>query len=266
VKVALNFADENFTNAQKLNSKTALWFGGFDKVYSFSPHNIDEKFYTDNASILKQKKGCGFWLWKPYFISKVLAQLSNDDYLFYCDSGAYYINTIDYLIDVMETNHENIMLFENPLLERQWTNKNLFKEMDAMDDWYKDTNQITGGYILLKKSDAAVDFIHEYLGYCVQENLVTDLMTTEDEEALEHRHDQSILSILGKKHKIHVYKDPSDYGIFPHRYFAEGRVLKINQYSDQYPVVVLSNRDANPFIYFIKYRLRNFLRRFSVQA
>ncbi len=264
MKVAINFADDRFKKAQKLNSRTAKLFGGADKVIEYSPRDIDPVFYSANQSILSQKRGGGYWLWKPYFILKTLESLNEGDYLFYCDSGAFYIGSIDHIIKVMELNGDDIAIFETPLIEREWTNKYLLNELQCDEDKYLNSNQIAGGYILLKKSSKSIEFISEYLRLCCNGAYITDMHTDKGGEVFDHRHDQSILSLLAKNNNLTRYKDPSDYGAFPFKYFAKGRLFRVNEYKNDYPVIVISNRKANPYTYLIKYYIKVALRKYLV--
>lgn len=260
-KIAINFSDANFSKLRRLNTTTAKWFGGVDEVREFSPRDIDPDFYNANKAILKQKRGSGYWLWKPYFIKRTLESCELGDYIFYCDSGAIYINTIDHLISTMCLHNDDLMLFESPLIERQWTNEYLINSFGMQDSKEINENQLIGGYILLKKTENTVAFINEFLELCQKEDFITDVMTEDKDEAINHRHDQSILSLLAKKRGIKPYKDPSDYGVFPLRYLSVSRLFKVNEYQDNYPVIVLSNRKAHPVIYWAKFKLRVILKK-----
>lgn len=256
MKVLLNFADKKFISKQRANSLSAKWFGGFDKVIEYSPADIEKEFLVSNKKIFEQKRGFGYWLWKPYLILKVLTQVNDGDYVFYCDSGAVFIKSIDHLISDMKQSNHDVMLFETPLIEFEWTNHYVFQKLNADSDKFRLTNQILATFILIKKSEKSVQFIEKYLELCRDEKLLTDLYTNIDQRNIDHRHDQSILSVLAKKLEIVPSKDPSDYGKFPLRYFSTNRLFRINKNEDKYPVVILSNRKQNYLIYSIKYLLR----------
>ncbi len=256
MKVAINYSDSRFERNRRWNTMTAKLFGGVDKVVEYSPSDIDLEFYEENSKVLNQSRGGGYWLWKPYFIAKTLSDLSDGDYLFYSDSGAVYLNSVDYLIEILESNSDEIMLFESPLIEKQWTNKHLIKYMGMENSAALEENQIIASYLLIKKSAKTVAFINEYFELCRKEELVTDLMTRKSEEAFDHRHDQSILSLLAKQLGIKPYRDPSDYGVFPFRYFSVSRLFRVNNYINNYPVILLSNRKAHPLYYWLKYKVR----------
>lgn len=176
MKLLINYANDKYKSSQKLNSKSGLEVGAFDKVISYSPKDIDTDFFQQNKSILSQKKGNGFWLWKPYFIKKSLETLNTNDFLFYSDSGAYFIDSIDPLINISLEYGQDIIPFELvPQLEREWTKRDTFILMDC-DTWsFTDTRQRLSGFILWKKSEFTMNFINEFLEYAKDEKIITEL-------------------------------------------------------------------------------------------
>ena len=56
----INYANSEFTQSQRLNSKTGLKKGGVSKVISYSLDDIDTEFYAQNHKILNSKKGDGY--------------------------------------------------------------------------------------------------------------------------------------------------------------------------------------------------------------
>jgi hypothetical protein len=120
MKILINYADEKYKKAQKLNTWTGLHIAKFDKVYSYGPDNIDEDFYNKNKTILSQKRGNGLWLWKPYFIYKTLLECRDGDIIFYCDSGSFFIRKIQYLLNSLGKD-QRIWVSDIPLLESCFT-------------------------------------------------------------------------------------------------------------------------------------------------
>lgn len=263
MKVAINYADNNFKESQKYNTKTAYKRGKFDKVIEYGPSDIDEEFYKTHKKILTQNRGGGYWLWKPYIIKKTLDSLEYGDYLFYCDSGAYYCNSIDYLIECLEKNNEEILVFEIPLIEKQWTKKECFIKMECNSHKYTDTNQRIATYILFKKTKRTIKFVEDYLKYCTDESLLTDdefIVENNYSNFIDHRHDQSIFSLLSKKYCIKSYREPSQYGDRPWEYFANNRLYDEKKYDNsQYPRIVISYRKANRIRFSIKEKLKDIL-------
>lgn len=236
----INYATKNYAKSQRMNKKTALK-NGVDKFYCFGPKDIDSTFYEKNKSILDEPRGCGLWLWKSYFMKRVLDEMSDGDYLIYCDSGAIYVNDVHHFIDCMERDNINIMLFslENGRLEKYFSKRDAFILLDCDKPEYYDTPQAIGGYVVLKKSKEASDFVEECLKYGQDRRIITNdenVMGLPNYEGfIENRHDQTIVSLLSKKHGIKLYRDPSQ--------FSEGQEYPedvINR--STYPVIINSHR------------------------
>lgn len=245
--IAISFADEKFRNAQKLNTRTAYKYGA-DKVIEYSPKDIDEEFYKKNEHIFALKRGFGYWIWKPYVINKTLKNANYGDYVVYVDAGAAYVNKISYLIDIMKRDNLDVMCFCIDQMEREWDKRDILIYMDADNDQILDSNQICGGYIIAKKTTHSCALLNKYLELAQDERLITDMPNTMGvdnyPEFKEHRHDQSIWSLLCKKEGILPYRDPSQFGINPREYPIPNEVLK----RSDYPQIVDSHRK-----WYIKY-------------
>jgi hypothetical protein len=257
----MNYADERFRRKQKANSLTAKIFAGIKNVIEYSPEDIDEEFKKKHQHIFDQKRGGGFYLWKPYLIFKTLEQLNEGDYLFYCDSGAIFLKSIRPIIKEFDRLQQPILGFEIPLIEKQWTKKDTFIIMNANDDQFRETQQICSGYIFIKKCDQSLKFFKEFFDYATDERALTDIHNKlgfpNDSSFVDHRHDQSIFSLLFKKYGFKTLPDPSDFGHFPEAYcqkdgYQYADRLQLNQYAG----LILSNRTANPLIYAGKYLIK----------
>jgi hypothetical protein len=224
-KILISFADKKFRSGQKLLSLSGRFIAKFDKIYEYNESDIDSDFYNKNIKILSKKKGFGYWLWKPYIINKTLVGMEEGDYLFYSDSGAFFINKIDHLYKMLEVSKKSIMVFELPLIEKQWTKKELFYELNL--ERLKDSNQIMASFILIKKCSESATLISTFLEHCKNKLYISDVVNNESQDKLfiEHRHDQSIFSLISKKNNLTIAKDPSQFGIFPNLYFESNVLL-----------------------------------------
>ncbi|WP_148630526.1 hypothetical protein [Bacillus sp. E214] len=269
MKYAINYADVKFKAAQKFNTKTAYKKGKFDKVLEYGPEDIDLEFKRENNFILNSPRGGGYWLWKPYIIRHALQQIEWGDYLFYCDSGAFYCNSIDYLIKTLEEYEQDILVFENPLIEKQWTKGDCFYFMGCNTEEYTNTNQRIATYFLMKKTNRTLEFIDEYLRYCCNKNIISDLTNIKGknyEEFIDHRHDQSIFSLLTKKYKIDSFREPSQYGDRPWEYLSDMRLFSSKKYiNSHYPRIIVSYRKANPLRFYLKERVKDILQTINLR-
>lgn len=211
---AINYSNSVYKNAQALNSRMALLHGA-ERVIEYSPEDIDSVFYDANKKILSYERGNGYWLWKPYFIKKTLEKINDNDYLIYSDSGAYYINNVNLLIECMERENTDIMVFslsENTL-ERMWSKRDAFILLNCDSAEYANTPQRLATFVLLKKTERTYDFITEWLTSAQDIRIITDEPNCMGKENYpdfrENRHDQTILSLLSKKYKMKCFRDPS---------------------------------------------------------
>lgn len=240
-KVLINYANERFESVRGVNTWTGKHIGGFDKVIEYAPENIDPCFYQQNKEILDQKRGNGLWLWKPYFIKKALLEETEDgDYLFYCDSGAFFVRNINPIIEEMQG---DIWVSNLPLIEKQWTKKTALDYLCGENSEIANTNQIQASFLLIRKSEASIKFVEEWLDLCCNIWLLKPIDDGEDAgECLGHREDQSLLSILCKRKGILSQRDPSQFGRFPEGYRGEGYLYSEPHHTNRYKTTIVLHR------------------------
>lgn len=212
-KIHLNFAHNSHKTAQKINSDSAIK-NGFDETYNFSLSDIDVDFYEKNKHIISQQRGAGYWIWKPYFILKLLNECQYGNYIFYTDSGCQFINNVNPLLNIL--NNQDIVPFKvEGALEIHNTKRDCFILMDCDEEKYHNGTHLNAAFMLCKKTDLSIEFFTNYLNYCCDERCLTDIKSQIKEEHLEnrgHRHDQSIYSLLCKKYNLNTFRDPSQWG------------------------------------------------------
>ncbi len=210
MKLLLNFADANFRSSQKKNTETGLAIGGFDLALAYSPKDIDSVFAANNQWMLSQSRGAGYWLWKPYFILRTLISMNDGDVLFYADAGSYFVHSTDPLIRTAEQSGQDVLFFENPHLEKHWTKRDALILMGCDQPRYRDSRQRGGGFSLWRKSEFALLFANQYLHYCRDPRIATDIPNQlgfpNHDGFRENRHDQSVASLLCKKHHVPAFR------------------------------------------------------------
>ncbi len=155
-------------------------------------------------------------------MNKAYRELKDGDYLIYTDAGSIFINKIQYLIDCMEREKLDMMVFslQKEMLERKYTKRDAFVLMGCDNKAFTDTPQSIGGYVVLKKSAFVEKFIAEDLQYAQDERMITEQENTQGLENypdfVAHRHDQSIWSLMSKKYHIKRFRDPSQFGLVNH--------------------------------------------------
>lgn len=253
MKLLVNFATANFRDAQQFNSKTALKIGGFDRVLNVSPDLIDKHFKDMHASILDEAKGAGYWLWKPYFILQALNQLQDGDVVMYADAASHFIRSANPLLELPVTCQQDIIPFELDHLEGAWTKRDAFFYMNADAMGFQETRQFLASFIVIRKSAFSMQFMNEYLEYCCNPKILTDLENLcglpNYPGFTAHRHDQSVFSLLCKKYQLQGFRDPSQWGNSQASRFS----------NSSYPQILEHTRQKSPKQAKFFYRLKRFL-------
>lgn len=250
----INFADANYVRQQKLNTKSAYERGKADKVISYHEEDIEplRERYPGHFAI---KRGFGLWFWKPFLIMRAMDKMNEGDYLFYCDSGAVFIDDIHQLIPDLEISRRSMMVFEQPLRACCFTKGETYHLLGCNDF---SGNQLLGGYIFLRKCEESYKYMQEW------HDAMTDLRVLSGEmympeikdhrDFISHREDQSVLTLLCKKWGIEGHRDPSDFGEFPWQYAIAGGFHRKEYQNSNYPTLLLCVRKENPIDYEERYR------------
>lgn len=220
----ISYGDKKYIEAAKLNLETAKMYGA-DKTILYSPRDIPLEFKLKNWRVYFRRtgkrfiwRGAGYWIWKSYIIKKTLEIISEGDILLYSDAGAVYVNDIGMITKFFDEKELNIMVFSHPhpLSEKKYTKRDVFVIMDADTPQFTDSLQRIGGYIILRKCDETMQFVDEWHSASCDYRLITDMHNVMGKpnypEFIDHRHDQSLLSIIAKKHGVLEYRDPSQWG------------------------------------------------------
>ncbi len=229
----VNFATPNFYKAQRKLNKSALRFG-VDQCISYNQRLLKKTgLYPKNRAILDQKRGAGYWLWKPFIILETLRSAEDDDIVIYSDSGAEVIAPLDPLVALCQQKG-GILLFNvhipnNKHTNIMWTKRDCFVLMDADEPRFHNAEQIAGSPQLYQKNPRSIAFVKEWLDYCTDERVLTDIPNRcgldNYAEFKDHRHDQSVLSLLAVRHKVETFRDPSQFGnhlkLPPYRFQGE---------------------------------------------
>ncbi len=251
MKVLINYANDVYKKAQDWNSWTGKHIAGFDKVYAFSPNDIDKTYYEAHKDILSVQRGNGLWLWKPYFIDKVLNECEDGDIVFYADSGAFFVKKINKLISSLRKN-EKIWVSDCPLLESCFTKQICFEKMECDKKEFKNSNQIQATYLMVVCCEETKAFIKKWLHYCEDYELMSpegglSLNENRGTQFVAHREDQSILSLLCQKNGIKPHKDPSQRGEYPETFYSSNYEYRVPKHKeDKYGTVLFLHKAKKP--------------------
>ena len=180
---------------------------GFQEAHVARPAEmLATDFGKRNSYILNQRRGGGYWLWKPFIIATALRAMGDTDVLFYCDAGrsGYYrfARFPSVLVDRVRREEQGILL--GPAIPHLgplscWTKRDCLVLMAA--DLPTIANApLVYTWSLWRPTRRAFEVLEAWQHYCEDRRCLTDdanvcgLPNYPDFRA--HRHDQSILSIL----------------------------------------------------------------------
>lgn len=252
MRILCNYANEKYRQAQRLNSLTGKYIAHFDKVYEFSPNDIDATFREAHKDIFAYNRGDGLWIWKPYFLCRLLEECKDGDTIFYCDSGAFFIRNVDPLYELLDK-EKPIFVTDIPLIESCFTKQICFDVIGGIE--YKDMNQIQGGFILIKVCEYTKEFVKKWLEYCCNIDLISPsgvqpqnwgkIDIFYDKNFVSSREDQSILSLLCHINGIKAHRDISQKGFDPKSYYNKYYAYREPKHDDTYKSIVYLHRCPN---------------------
>ena len=209
----ISFATATMKGAQRDLAESALAHG-VDHVASFGPELVDADFVAAHERILSgfKSRGAGYWLWKPYLILRHLQTLAPEDRLLYLDAGVQVIHSVQPLTQLSS----DIVLFKvHSNFVKDWTKRDCLVAMECNEKQFLDQELTNGAFQLYRNTPHAVRFLSDYLRYATRPECLTDEPSRTGPEApsfREHRHDQSILTLLSLRENITRYRDPSQWG------------------------------------------------------
>lgn len=173
-----------------------------EDIFDFCPElESHKKFMTES-------RGFGYWIWKYFLISKLFEHISNDEVVLYLDAGSTINeNGLDRLVFYYEMAIKNEMIsFQMEHLENQYTKRDTYDKIFLGDEKYYQTGQIHASCFLIKKTENTINFIEEIKKLCTEENYryINDNQSIKSNEKtfIDHRHDQSIFSLMVKKYNF----------------------------------------------------------------
>ena len=184
-------------------------YGKEFEIIVFNKNDIDDEFCRKYNSILSLPRGGGYWLWKPYLINKVLNLINENDIIFYLDSQYYFLENFTTLyINHMLNN--DILIWKNKPNDliyymKNWCKMDVIDKYNIYDKVFKENiEDCWAGAIIIRKTNNMQKYMKEWLDMCCIYEDITDSpsILKNSNQFKDHRHDQSLLSIIVNKYNI----------------------------------------------------------------
>lgn len=183
------FKNRNFLNYSAIGR-------GVDAVINYGRQDLDATFYQKNKAILDRPRGGGYWLWKPYIILKTLNMVPENDVVVYMDTGVAITKDITPLVNLLA--HKDLILFQSTPGQTAGTIKRDALYLTGLDDEkYLRKTSLSAGFLVVKNTPYARDFLKKWLTYMCDPRILTDDPSTilpEYPLFHSHGHDQAVLT------------------------------------------------------------------------
>lgn len=241
----------NYHDAVNRICSQAKEFNTFDTIIAYTEEDLknDKDFWDKNGDFLeKNKRGYGYWIWKPYIILKTLKTINEGDILLYLDCGCE-LNIFgkDLLFDFFEKVKTKLIIGtsagSNDII---FTKNDLIEFCDMRDNAKLGDPHMQTTILMILKCNTMCNLFTEFYEIASNNyNLIDDSpsITKNNKKFIEHRHDQSIFNMLVKKYNLINYDmDPTCFGYYPYNannYYTKG--LK-------FPIWSCRNRSGIPLL------------------
>lgn len=178
-KVFLTFTNTAYHPPTRILEQAAA-FNIFDTILHKTELDIPEFMEKHSEFIRTRPRGYGFYIWKPKIILDTLLNLEDGDILFYCDSGAH-LNPkgVPRFQEYLACLHGDKSMVTFCMSDRYVPQ--MFVKQDAVQYYFPEFNDIKdlencyAGYMILKKCDATMDFLVDWLWLCEKYDFLDEI-------------------------------------------------------------------------------------------
>ena len=182
------------------------------EIHSYSKEDLPVDYVQEFKDLLiNSNRGAGYWTWKPRLFIDVMSKEKDDDIILWSDAGC----SVNF--DGVKRLHEWIDMcdfygtlgFQMEHIERVWTKRSLSKFMNCDNEEIMNTGQIMATIFLLKNDAKTFKMVNEWYEIARHRWTIDDSPSIIENysDFKEHRHDQSIWSLLRKIDKTFNIKD-----------------------------------------------------------
>lgn len=201
---------QNYIDAGKRLLRQIARTKMFDEVILYTDEYLkkDDYFWNKHGNFVENnRRGYGYWLWKPYITKITMDRMKDGDILLYLDSGCEFdLKKKDVLEQFFEyVKDEPLISTDSYFANCDWTKMDLFVHLNALDDCFTYGNHLQGGASLFLVCEKTRDFVNKWYETCCNYHLIDDSPSVNPNHPSfkEHRHDQSVYSILYKQYNFY---------------------------------------------------------------
>lgn len=212
----ISFGDEKYTRTKIRLKKQAIDSKFFSSINLYGPQDFGEDFKHKDFCT-QNPRGYGYWIWKLYFVLKKLREVNYNDVVVFADAGSSVNKNgkkrLQEYLTMLNDEHDNdIVCFQMIHTEYKYTKNDIFEYFKTTDE-VKNSGQLVGGVLFIRKTDRIINFLQKlYEINSNNYNFIDDSpsKTPNHTEFIDNRHDQSTFSVIMKseyKNKAIVFEE-----------------------------------------------------------
>lgn len=224
--VSVSYADGCCWQSLRKNRRQALAVG-VDEARAYGRKDLGPDWVAQHSKILSQRRGGGWWLWKPYVILRALKDPSlpwHRGVVIWVDAGNYLHADPRPLVKTALDGSDVSAMRLKWCLEADWTSATTLQRLNVSGRYaVVDRPQLGAYFLLFRKTELAISFVEEWLRLSEdRETLLgaeaansgdlapalaptaSTALAREMPSFQKHQADQSIFSVLFKEHGFHA--------------------------------------------------------------
>ena len=215
-KIHISYSNAKYAKSLQSLTYSSSSVGKTDEYIPYTREWLETTdFYRKNKYILDKPRGSGYWIWKPFIILTTLEQCKDADVVLYSDAGVTVLDDLTPLYNLADQYGK--VIFQNAgHINKLWTKRDCYVIMNCDEPKYWNGLQVTATFSLWQKNPETIEFLKEYQRYLRDPRIVTDDPNMCGKpnflEFRDHRHDQSVLSLMAIKYNVELFRDPSQWG------------------------------------------------------
>lgn len=268
-----SFASSDLNKSAFRFKKQAKEMGIYRDVKIFNENDLSEKKKNQIYELNKSKKRLyGYASWKSEIIQNCLREIPENSILQYSDIGCHLnprgLQRLKDYLKILEDN--DILGFKYTIptksnydkfkyqeyFEYQYTKGDVLKYFDIdMNSEIAKSQQFWSGLIFFKNNNFTKNFVNQWSEACKKNYLIDDSESSSvnHKNFIEHRHDQSIFSIIAKSHNV-FYLSASECE------WAEDKNGKTWEHLREKPILAKRDKKYNIFKRFFSRQKKNYNR------
>ena len=215
----ITFASSSFRGALNRIKSEAEALNVFDTITCLTEEDLSEE-YRKKYGLAEGSRGFGYWVWKSYITKLQLDKIAENDILLYADAGCSFNlqgkeRFIEYLHILRKSKKSNLAFQLADFPEKAYTKGDLLKYFEVeQDEQIRNSGQLIATVFFIKKNSRSIKLINDWYSVCHEHpNLVNDSPSVfpNDDSFIDHRHDQSVFSVLRKLHGCEILNSEFDF-------------------------------------------------------